>query len=109
MELYEGSSASYERHCTLYHQQSQLIQERFFQQFNMALYPCTHTYLACAERRAVDTWGIVHTMLAKHPEVVIAAPKLLKVPGQMESRQIAHKTTFRAHPWGIQEPIGADS
>ena len=89
-----------------YHQQSQQIQARFFQHFNLAHYPYIHTYLACAERREVDTWGIVHVILSQYPQVVLAVPKLLGGPGQMESCPIDQATTFQSHAWGMQEPTG---
>ena len=85
-------------------QQSQQIQARFFQQFSLDAYPCIHTYLASTKHREVATWGIVDTIFSEHPEVVLAAPRLLDEPGQLESRQIGPKSSFRTHAWGMQEP-----
>lgn len=91
----------------LYQQQSQQIQERFFQTFNLAHYPCIHIYLAVAERREVDTWDIIHTLFARHPEVRVTAPRLVGHPGRIESRLITPVTTFQTHRWGIQEPLNS--
>ena len=89
----------------LYQQQSQEIQARFFQQFDLVYYPYLHTYLACPERQEVATWGIVQTVFAEHPGVVVAAPKLLDGAGEMQSYAITPTTSFQQHAWGIQEPV----
>lgn len=91
-------------HTSIYHQQSQQVHACFFRQFNMAHYTYLHTYLSCPVRQEVDTWSLVHTILGKHPEVMLASPKLLDRAGYMESYAIDQETTFQQHPWGIQEP-----
>lgn len=93
---------------TTYRKLSQQIQERFFQYFNMSYYPYTHTYLACYERREADTWGIVRIVLQQHQGVVVAAPKLVGQPKQIQSYCIDTQTSFQQNAWGIQEPTNGD-
>jgi 5-formyltetrahydrofolate cyclo-ligase len=92
--------------ASVYHQKNQRVYTHFFREFNMTHYPSLHTYLSCPARKEVDTWRLVHTILVKNPTIVLAVPKLLAGPRQMESRQIAQNTTFQQHSWGVQEPMG---
>jgi len=91
--------------ATEYRQYNRQIYIRFLKQFNVNHYPCLHIYLACPERKEVDTWNLVYTLLVNRPKIVVAAPKLLVRYDQIENLQIDQNTAFKQHAWGMKEPI----
>lgn len=88
-------------------QQSQMISERFFNQFNLMEINYLHLFLPIQKQHEINTGFIIETIRQNYLHINLVIPKSHGQTYQLESYLFDTHTQIVENRYGIPEPIGA--
>ena len=89
--------------------QSQLIADRFFDEFDLSLVKNLHCFIPIEKFNEVDTSTIFKKVWDEFPSIRTSAPRLDRETGDLQHHNYALQTNLIENAWGIREPGNEES